>query len=257
MTVFCRTLPVPAVSQLGAGADEHGNDCGPACAIALLRGYRQRGAETLTPDAVYNAIRSQDDKTLGAGELLVYMNQFGLQTDWRANLSVCDIFNQLTNGRPMICLIWYGVLVDARLTKKTKYLEGHFVVAVGIDIEGVAIMDPYRTVDNLQSIPLEIFHKAWTGPNFEVMPIRGALIPSRSIYATTNSSPFGNILLPGTYKTTAYLYIRELPKSNTKLLYQLANGAIVNVEETTEDGRWCYVTTPVGGWVDAKYLKKV
>jgi hypothetical protein len=256
---FLHRLPISVVRQLGPGADEHGNDCGIACTLGWMQGYKIHDIESLSVDKAYNRIEPCEDTELSGGDLITLMATFGLSAGWRANLTVIDLFEYLSRGQGVIALIWYEPLVTAGLTERTQFKKCHFVAPCGIDGESVLVMDPYREKRNLQSIPFDIWNKAWMGPGPEIMPICGAVIISRSIYGTTPIVPIttGNVT-PGEYKTTGYLYVRDKPASDgVRLLIQLPKNQVVQVEDVTEDGRWAFVNAPKAGWVDTKWLIRI
>ncbi len=176
-------LSVPYVSQLGAGAAAHANDCGPACAVMLLRAYQKIA---LTPDEFYTRFGFQGDLYLSVTQLRNAMTSLGLLTDFIANLSIQDVFNALASSKPLIALLSYKTLYLSGLTEKA-FLGPHFAVVVGIDCKNIYLHDPLFTdplVGEAHAYPLDIFWKAWkevaTDPNIP-NPERSAIIPSAGI----------------------------------------------------------------------------
>lgn len=173
-------LPVPYVTQLGAGAEAHKNDCGAACAVMLLRAYVNT---TMTPDQFYANFNIQGDPYLSVSTLRDAMGKLGVLTSFKAGLTMADLFNTLATGKPVIVLIRYKVLEDAGLTE--KHFEGpHFAVAVGMDPRYIYLHDPLCTNmsdGEAHAYPLDIFWKAWNDvaldSNFP-NPQRSAIIPA-------------------------------------------------------------------------------
>ena len=173
-------LPVPYVTQLGSGADLHHNDCGAASAIMLLNAYLNI---QMTPDEFYPKFGISGDPFLSVIQLRNAMSSMGLMTDFRAGLTVQDLFAALAAGKPPIVLLRYKLLEQAGLTE--QQFEGpHFAVVVGLDIKYVYLHDPLYTKPedgNAHAYPLDIFWNAWkdtvNDSNYPG-PERGALIPT-------------------------------------------------------------------------------
>src|SRR5688572_9601091 len=134
-------LPVPYVSQLGAGADTHRNDCGAASSVMLLRAYLDL---KMTPDEFYTKFAIQWDPYLSVPQMRDAMSSLGLLTDFRANLGLQDLFTFLAASKPVIVLLRYKILQEAGLTEK-KFEGPHFAVVVGIDSKNIYIHDPLYT----------------------------------------------------------------------------------------------------------------
>lgn len=173
-------LPVPYVTQLGAGADLHQNDCGAASAIMLLGAYLNIN---LTLDDFYAKFGISGDPFLSMVQLRNIMSSQGLVTDFRSGLTVQDLFAALAAGKPPIVLLRYKLLVDAGLTEQ-KFDGPHFSVVVGLDIKYIYIHDPLygKPEDgNAHAYPLDLFWNAWkdtlNDPKYPA-PERGALIPT-------------------------------------------------------------------------------
>ncbi len=178
-------LAVPYVSQLGSGAEAHKNDCGAASAIMLLRAYITNFQ--MTPDEFYTRFAIPGtDPYLSVTQLRNALGSLGLLTDFKANLSIPDLFTHLAAGKPLIALLRYKVFEDAGLTE--KHFEGpHFAVVVGMDIKYVYLHDPLYTKaadGEAHPYPLELFWRAWkevaTDPRVR-NPERSAIIPSAGI----------------------------------------------------------------------------
>lgn len=176
-------LPVPYVSQLGAEADAHSNDCGAACAVMLMRAYQK---SSITPNEFYAQFNIPGDPFLSVNQIRSALNSVGILTDFRAGLSIPDLFNLVASGKPPIVLIRYKVLYEAGLTEK-PFQGPHFSVVVGVDPKYIYVHDPFYTdprAGEAHAYPLEAFWQAWKtvaeDPSFP-NPERSALIPIMGI----------------------------------------------------------------------------
>lgn len=180
-------LPVPYVSQLGPDADLRQNDCGAASAIMLLRAYFPN--LQMTPNEFYTRFNIPGrDPYLSVNQLRNAMGSMGLFTDFRAGLTLQDLFNSLAAGRPPIVLLRYSVLQAAGLTER-DFQGPHFAVAVGMDIRYIYLHDPLYTNPSegeARPYPLELFWRSWkevsADPKFP-NPERSAILPIASIGA--------------------------------------------------------------------------
>lgn len=176
-------LSVPYVSQLGADADAHANDCGAACAVMLLAAYQK---SSITPDRFYTQFNISGDPYLTVTQIRNALNRMGLMNEFRAGLTVSDLFNLVATGKPAIVLIRYKILYEAGLTEKS-FQGPHFAVVVGLDPKFVYLHDPLYTnpvIGEAHPYPLEIFWQAWkavaSDPTFP-NPERSAIIPLAGI----------------------------------------------------------------------------
>lgn len=172
-------LSVPYVSQLSPEADAHANDCGAACAAMLLSAYQKA---SLTPNDFYTQFNISGDPYLSVIQIRNAMGGLGLATEFRAGLSIADLFNFLATGKPAVVLIRYKVLYEAGLTEKS-FQGPHFAVVVGLDPKYIYLHDPLYTdplVGEAHPYPLETFWQAWkavaTDPSFP-NPERSAILP--------------------------------------------------------------------------------
>lgn len=172
-------LPVPYVSQIGKDADAHSNDCGAACAVMLMRAYQK---SSITPNEFYAQFNIPGDPFLSVNQIRSALNSVGILTDFRAGLSIPDLFSLVASGKPPIVLIRYKVLFEAGLTEK-PFQGPHFSVVVGVDPKYMYVHDPFFTdplVGEAHAYPLEAFWQAWKAvaadPSFP-NPERSALIP--------------------------------------------------------------------------------
>ena len=220
-------LPVPYVSQLGAGADMHHNDCGAASAVMLLQAYLNI---QMTPDDFYTKFSISGDPYLTVTQLTNAMSSLGLLTDFRSNLAVQDLFAVLAAGKPSIVLLRYKVFQDAGLTEKT--FEGpHFSVAVGMDIKNIYLHDPLYTdpaVGNAHPYPLNLFWQAWkeVATNPFPNPERSAIIPTNGLGLGLSRKVRVNIALLNVRSgpNTSYSVVGTLKKDQVVDIYRELNG---------------------------------
>ncbi len=231
-------LPVPYASQLGTGADAHANDCGAACAVMLLRAYQKT---VLTPDEFYTRFSFQGDPFLSVTQIRTAIGSLGLLTDFKATLSIQDIFAALASSKPLIVLLRYKVLYDAGLTEKS-FLGPHFAVAVGIDCKYIYIHDPLYTdplVGEAHPYPLDVFWQAWkevaNDPNLP-NPERSAIIPMTGIGFQMTRKVKVNI---------PTLNIRSGPGMNNQIVGTAKKSEILEV------------TREMGGWGEVGYNRWV
>ncbi len=222
-------LPVPYVSQLGPGATAHSNDCGATSAVMLLRAYLNI---VMTPDDFYTKFAIQWDPFLSVPQIRDAMSSLGLLTDFRANLTLQDLFTFLAASKPVIALLRYKVLEEAGLTEKS-FQGPHFAVVVGIDSKNIYIHDPLYTnpLDgDAHAYPLDIFYKAWvevgSDPNFP-NPARSAIIPTGGIGFRTIRRVRVNI---------PSLNVRSGPGMGSPVVTSLKGGQIVEI--TREMSGW-------------------
>ncbi len=165
-------LNVPYVSQLGKGADQHGNDSGAACASMLIQAYSGR---TVTPDALFNQTGQSSDISLSLEQISNVLSSNGVAVEQRSGLKVSDLILTIASARPAILLIKQSMLKDAGLTVESAS-GAHYVVGVGVDVNQVYIHDPLRRDDSgkAQGIPWLTFYQAWSqgegGERLAVVP---------------------------------------------------------------------------------------
>lgn len=233
-------LPVPYLSQIGEGADNHRNDCGAVCAIMFLRAYTNI---TMTSDQFYALFNIQGDPYLSVPTLRNAMGKLGVLTGFKAGLTMADLFNTFATGKPVIVLIRYKTLEDAGLTE--KHYEGpHFAVGVGMDSKYIYLHDPLYTNfsdGDAHAYPLDLFWKAWKDvaidPKFP-NPERSAIIPVVGLGYRMERRVVVNI---------AALNMRSGPSLTNKVAGSLKKGQVVHVTREVngwgeiEQDRWIYL----------------
>jgi len=222
-------LPVPYVSQLGAGAEAHKNDCGAACAVMLLHAYINA---ILTPDEFYAMFNLQGDPYLSVPTLRNALGKLGVLTTFKAGLTMADLFNTFATGKPVILLIRYKTLEDAGLTE--KHYEGpHFAVGVGMDSKYIYLHDPLYTKASdgeAHPYPLDVFWKSWkdvaTDPRYP-NPERSGIIPIVGL---------GYRMEKPVVINTPSLNVRSGPGLNNSVVGSVKKGQVVKV--TREINGW-------------------
>jgi len=230
-------LPVPYVTQLGVGAEMHKNDCGAASAIMLVRAYTNTA---ITPDEFYAKFNIQGDPYLSVPTLRDIMGKLGVLTNFKAGLTIPDLFNALATGKPLIILLRYKVFEDAGLTE--KHFEGpHFSVAVGMDSKYIYLNDPLysNAIDGeAHPYPLELFWRAWKEVALDSKfpnPERSAIIPAVGLGYRMERRVLVNI---------PSLNVRSGPGLGNPVVGSVKKGQVVNVAREVngwgeiEPGRW-------------------
>ncbi|KAF0108360.1 MAG: hypothetical protein FD146_934 [Anaerolineaceae bacterium] len=229
-------LPVPYVSQVGPGANLHNNDCGAASGAMLLRGYNL--AANITPDQFYNEAEAGGDVYLAVWQIQKVLQNHGLKSEWRANLTLHQLLDYLRSQKPVLVLFKYSILVDAKLTEKKTFRGPHFAVVVGMDSKFVYINDPYYTGKGGEAkpYPIDIFLRAWdaTGENNE-NPRNGGLIPLVPLGDALQPQPQEPVLFRVRATHPQWLNIRNGPGMNFDDIGDLLPGAIADAYEEKID----------------------
>lgn len=230
-------LPVPYVSQLGTGADARKNDCGAASSIMLLKAYIPNFQ--MTPDEFYARFNIPGaDPYLSVSQLRNAMGSLGLLTDFRANLTMHDLFGFLAGGKPVIVLLRYKVFEEAGLTEK-KFEGPHFAVVVGLDIRYIYLHDPLYTNPTdgeAHPYPLELFWRAWkevaTDPKVR-NPERSAIIPTAGI---------------------GFKLSRRVRVNVSALNVRASNALTAPIVRVLKQGEVVEITREMGGWGEIEGL---
>lgn len=166
---------VPYVGQVGEGANEHGNDCGPTSVAMVLKFF---GIDVPTVDKLFNEVQPSGDGYTSFGDLCKLLSARGVDVDYDAGISNGQLYEYLTKGAPVIALIRYGALSAIR---PNKFTGSHFVVVIGMDLDTVYIHDPLNTPTSGEcvKVPLETWNSAW-GTLGDGNPNRSLLIPTMS-----------------------------------------------------------------------------
>jgi hypothetical protein len=228
-------LPIPYVSQLGSGADQHSNDSGAACGAMLIRAYT---AKVITPDDFFNQSGQSADNSLSFTQISNVMNTNGVPVEMRTALKLSDLALILASGRPAILLVKQAVLQQAGLTPET-YTGAFNVTAVGLDVNGVYIHDPLRkdASGQAQAVPWLTLYQAWTqGAGYE----RAALVPRVQLIRRVKI-------------TATKLNVREQPNANAPLAGTANVGEVYAI--TAQKDGWGQIGD--GRWVSLSYVADI
>lgn len=245
-----KALNMAGVSQIGATANDHHNDCGLACCSMDLLAARDVFVQV---DEWYKmdgwGAPSTDIGTT-AYQLQRALGLFDVKTVRGTSLTIQKIVDFINKGIPIITLVDYKVLSDAGLT----YYKGsflHWFVVMGYDRNNVIALDPYRPYEaGLQIIiPNQIFLNSYRSSYVALVDsIEGGTMP---------------ITYNGTVNTTS-LNVRATPPSPSGVLGNWVGTLSINnrvyIERSTiTTSNWGNVTTsnnstnPVG-WVSMDYI---
>ena len=195
-------LPVPYISQMGAGADQFINDSGAAAGAMLIQAYTD---QSITPVEFYEQTGQIGDAPLSFEQISSTLSAKGIPVELRSGLKLADLSLILFSGRPVIALVKQTVLNTAGLTPE-KFDGPHYLVVAGMDVDQAFIHDPLRkdASGQAQGIPWLIFYQAWTqAQGYE----RAILVPRlqlvRRVRVTADllnvyKQPEANALLAGT-----------------------------------------------------------
>lgn len=195
-------LPVPYLSQLGAGAGGASSDSGATAGAMLVQAYT---GQAISPADFYRQTGQAGSAPLTFAQISNTLSAKGLPVELRSGLKLADLSFILFSGRPVIALVNQTILQAAGLTPE-KVNGSHFIVVVGMDVEQAFIHDPLRKdfSGQAQGIPWLIFYQAWSqAQGYE----RAVLVPRlqlvRRVRVTANllnvhSQPGSNALLAGT-----------------------------------------------------------
>ena len=184
---FVNALNLPYVSQLGTGASEHNNDCGAACGCMFVGGYKD---VIPTPDEFYNKTGMTGDVYLSGVQIINTLKQYGVNsTLYISNMQTLKDY--ISTGKPVISLILYGTLVDAKIVTGT-FRGYHFVCPVGFDAKNIYVNDPLYGGEYLE-VPIATFEKCWKDAGID--PAKNS-----AFVAIVADNPIGNIIPNPTYQ---------------------------------------------------------
>jgi hypothetical protein len=249
------TLPVQYIPQLGPGADAHHSDCCEA-GLMLLKAYSL--ALSMTVDQFYDACNPSGDTGVIQSAIRGELTRQGLPTTWRVGLSMHDVFDFLTSKRPFVALIHYAALVDAHLTQFTGFRAAHYVVGVGLDNNGLAILDPYHSDGHgLVEVPYAVWREAWGQCHLDDSnPDYGAIVCDLPIQDLSKPTP----IYPQ-YKIArvwSCANVRSGPGQSYSLLGTIPLGTIVSVDMFDSFHGYNHYSgwsgKPSAGWVAAEFM---
>lgn len=235
-------LPVPYISQLGAGADAHLNDSGAAAVLMLLHAYLNLN---LLPDDFYPTFGISTDSPLSLLQLKTALTSRAIPADLREKLTLQDLFVFLAASKPVIIPLNYQVLAQAGLTEQSP-TGTQYSVVVGLDARNIYLHDPLYSnpvAGQAHPYPLDLFWRAWKETATDLgspLPERSAILPSLGL---------GFSLTRRVRVSNSTLNVRSGPGLNYQPLKMLKVNEIVEVDR--ELNGWGQVTGV--GWIALAY----
>jgi hypothetical protein len=164
-------MNIPYIGQVGIGANEHGSDCGAACACMVVA---YAGKPYTTVDAMYNEAKPSSNGYLWVSDVMQMLFKRGIDCDWEAPITTDRLVALVKAGNPVIALIDYDELEAIR---PNKFDGSHFVVVVDGDDKNIIINDPLNTPSSGANVkvPRAMWDKAWTNLD-DQNPNRGGII---------------------------------------------------------------------------------
>ena len=248
-------LPVSYVSQLGATSSGHNNDCGAASSLMLLNTYNL--AKDVTVDQLYNSISPTGDLALSMGDMELEIAKRGLKTARKTKATPEIVFGILRERKPLLTLIHYAPLVDAKVTEKTGFRGAHFVVITGIDFENIFINDPYRGDGKTNiPIPINVFIRAWDECYLDYLnPVGLCVFPTLPIQDLSTPISVTDVL----YSLTVNgINVRSESNSSSLLIRTIWKSVepTIHVNEQNISNGYIQLADK-SGWVYLSYLRKV
>jgi hypothetical protein len=256
------TLPVPHISQITTGALLHYNDCGSGSVLMVSHAYRKR--LNMTVDQLYDTIMPSGDVALSASGLQKSLAEIGITNKWMVDMHIHDLLDAMIDKCPVIALVKYAPLVDAKLTEKTGFRGAHFVVVVGVDIKSVSINDPYWSSDAGKEleVPIAVFRQMWSQCYQDGNPNGGGIVMTLPIQDLSTPTPpvdgnrytftiYNKVLVNGANvskgpgNTTTFGYVTTIWRTITPY---------INI--TTIQGDWGLLADK-SGWVFMPFFKKI
>ncbi len=239
-------LNVPYVGQVGVGANEHGNDCGPTSA-AMVIGYF--GLTVPTVDSLFNEVVPSGDYYTSFGDISRLLDNRGISPNYDANVSTKDLFWILAGGVPAIALIRYGALSTIR---PNKFAGSHFIVVIGMDLDTVYINDPLNTPTTGEhvAVPMAMFETAWSTVG-DGNPQRSLIYPNKKLGVVIETPPIKTVYP----RDSNGCNVRKIPGdlSDSNKLRAIKYGTAMNIY-IERDG-WGKISSTKEEWVCMEYTK--
>ena len=242
MFLMKKILDVPFISQLGAGASAHNNDCGPACCSMVLAAVMDN---VVNPDDWYAMDgwgAPGTDIGTTAYQLQKALNLFNLKTSIIGAMPLSSIYTIINNNALAIALVKYDYFSDLGYT----YYKGHFnhwLVVIGYNDSSVITLDPYRpeSTGGIMIVPADLFAKSYLGTSLvSVVGVGEGEVP-----VTTNA----------TVINCTWLNVRSTPVvTPDNKIGGVPGGQKVFIDK--EETGWGHITTPLVGWLSLSYILK-
>lgn len=201
-------MQIPYIGQVGTGANEHGSDCGAACAAMILA---YAGKPVSSVDALYNEAKPSGDGYLWVSDIMQMLFKRSIDCDWDAPVTTDRLVALVKAGNPVIALIDYDELEAIR---PNSFNGSHFVVVYDGDDKNIYIHDPLNspTSGANTKVPRAMWDKAWTNLD-DQNPDRGAIIVNLQMVIPEPEPP---VVASDYATTTVNLKVRRTPNT----LYQ-------------------------------------
>lgn len=177
-------LPIPFVSQNDADSNLVWNDCGAACVLSVLGGYKPD--LKLTVNEVYRFLKPKGDGYLHfTNDLKRALKHYaGLDAVYSANNTLDDLRTEIIERKPPIILFSYRVYdLGTEAVNVAHNNFQHFAPVSAFDVDGFYVLDPY--LKSVEEAPIfvsnELMYKMWTDPMKHGNPKRAMLAPIMSI----------------------------------------------------------------------------
>jgi hypothetical protein len=201
-------MNIPYVGQVGQGANEHGSDCGAACACMVIA---YAGKPYTTVDAMYNEAKPSGDGYLWISDIMQMLFRRSIDCDYDAPITTDRLVALVRAGNPVIALIDYDELEAIR---PNSFNGSHFVVVYDGDDKDIYIHDPLNspTSGANTKVSRAMWDKAWTNLD-DQNPNRGAIIVN--LQMVSPAEPPLSEPTSGEYVTTLVnLKVRREPNTN-------------------------------------------
>lgn len=173
-------LDVPYRNQNRPGADNHPNDCGPAC-VAMLVDYHTDYAVTVNDVARSAGMRG--NAFTNFNQLIKATQKYKLEAEHQNDATLPWIIQQLKSGTPIIALVNYGQMRPGKV-------YGHFVVVIGYELHKdglfIRLHDPNDEAN--MRYPADMFANAIgkTGPTGN-MPFQSLVVQPDALTRRLNA----------------------------------------------------------------------
>jgi hypothetical protein len=232
---------VPYSGQVGSGANEHGNDCGPTCARMFLA---WAGVNPPSVDELFNQVQPNGSFYTSFGDLCAILTHYGINAEYDAGVSIAELFSILQIGKPVISLIRYGALETIR---PNTFKGSHFVVVIGMDLDTVYIHDPLNTptTGECVKVPITLWVTAWNSVG-DNNPQGSMIVPVNA----TGIIPDPDIIKVVTPRDRNGCNVRKIPGlvTDANKLYGIKYGARINIYEINADN-WGKISPTREEWI--------
>ncbi|MDR1515986.1 MAG: C39 family peptidase [Synergistaceae bacterium] len=157
------------------------------CGVAVLQSILFYNGIECRQDVLELAVGSSPTSGTGIKAMCQFLNDKGIKSELRENLTLRDVKESIDRRRVVVCLMqaWND---EPGHDYTDSWGDGHYVTAVGYDNERVYFMDPYN-IANYAYVGSRDFLSRWHGINQGVKYINAGII-------VTNPNP---VYKPGVF----------------------------------------------------------